>query len=565
LKLSPQLRRRNQWANWRGDKVVYNSRTRGKASSTDPSTWSSFEQACKRDPARLAYVFSHDDGLVGLDVDGCRNPETGEIDARGTEIMDRFPDLYWEVSLNSTGLHGIGYGTLPIDTSGKHPHGIGIFHHSRYFVMTGRPLRGYEMLGSFGDGLADWYFETFGRPTPDQSRNTAPLTVTLDDHGIIEQIRRWPDGDRLMSGDNAGYDDYSKPRMVLANKIWKHTNDPEQIARILRVADLFDPANSEQQRDRKAKSDALKAIQTCTGSRYGDHPHLRVVAEPANTDELESLSKPELIRIIHEQTATIAERDRRIESQQRTIRYERSLNTDIETILAASDIEAGPKLTAIGLYIEITQQHERGRQPDEERGFQIPAVWISRRTGITPKTSNRHLQVLDGKKIIDRKVVNLTKGEEAIDNETGEILTVDVPRKVGFIASTAEAIVTNIADYRRQEDDEGRDELGKQRHGGKRTPRCPDHPNAGTVKKWTIHCAECDMPLDADDGIPNLGTPEHYDEDVATSKDIPKMGTPSSDGVGPPKMPYSPPPPGSPTPIRPAPTLDEQFVANGWD
>jgi putative DNA primase/helicase len=86
-KIPQELKSLKQWIVWkmirRGNdltKVPY--QTNGKlASSTDRSTWTSFEEVEKAAPqySGAGFVFSADDPYCGLDFDACRNPETGEV------------------------------------------------------------------------------------------------------------------------------------------------------------------------------------------------------------------------------------------------------------------------------------------------------------------------------------------------------------------------------------------------------------------------------------------------------------------------------------------------------
>jgi putative DNA primase/helicase len=78
--LIPQdLRARPQWVCWkleeRGGKTtkVPYSPNGQHAKSSDPATWTTFEEACKasRDYAGVGYVFSPDDPFVGIDLDDC--------------------------------------------------------------------------------------------------------------------------------------------------------------------------------------------------------------------------------------------------------------------------------------------------------------------------------------------------------------------------------------------------------------------------------------------------------------------------------------------------------------
>jgi len=76
-----ELRERPQWVVWRAlerqgriTKVPYRADGNGRASSTDPATWATFDQAVAGADALTAdgigYVFSQDDPYFGLDLDG---------------------------------------------------------------------------------------------------------------------------------------------------------------------------------------------------------------------------------------------------------------------------------------------------------------------------------------------------------------------------------------------------------------------------------------------------------------------------------------------------------------
>ncbi len=79
-----ELRERLQWVTWKlenGTKVPYNARTGRRASSTDPSTWASYAEACAaaqhRHHVGVGYVFAPDDPYVGIDLDDCRPGRAG--------------------------------------------------------------------------------------------------------------------------------------------------------------------------------------------------------------------------------------------------------------------------------------------------------------------------------------------------------------------------------------------------------------------------------------------------------------------------------------------------------
>jgi hypothetical protein len=52
-----------------------------------------------------------DTSIAALDLDHCRDPETGQVDAWAQEILDASPAAYVEVTVSGTGLRIIGIAT----------------------------------------------------------------------------------------------------------------------------------------------------------------------------------------------------------------------------------------------------------------------------------------------------------------------------------------------------------------------------------------------------------------------------------------------------------------------
>lgn len=114
------------------------------AKSNDPATWATFEVAerlCKVESFDgLGFVFYADDPYVGIDLDNCRNPATGEVNAWGTEVLAKFGG-YAEASPSGTGVHIIGRGLIPDGRGHKSKAGEAnaweAYDRLRYFCMTG--------------------------------------------------------------------------------------------------------------------------------------------------------------------------------------------------------------------------------------------------------------------------------------------------------------------------------------------------------------------------------------------------------------------------------------------
>lgn len=153
------LRMFPHWILWRNEnrdhkptKVPYTV-FGGLAKSNDHTTWSAYsvaERALSAKYAGLGFVFKEGGGLVGVDLDGCRNPETGHIQPWAGKILAAL-DSYSEVSPSGTGVKVFVKGSLK--TAGKKKeldldaiHGktpaIEVYDRGRYFAVTGDHLPG---------------------------------------------------------------------------------------------------------------------------------------------------------------------------------------------------------------------------------------------------------------------------------------------------------------------------------------------------------------------------------------------------------------------------------------
>ncbi|MBA3474388.1 MAG: hypothetical protein H0T57_14380 [Rubrobacter sp.] len=140
-----ELKKRPQWVCWRyalnnkgkWTKRPYNPRTGRMASHCELMTWSGFEivlEAYKADEYDgVGFVFCSGDPYTGVDLDGCRNPETGEVEAWAAEIV-RDLDSYTELSPSGKGLHIITKGKVPKVL--KLPY-IEMYSIERFFTMSG--------------------------------------------------------------------------------------------------------------------------------------------------------------------------------------------------------------------------------------------------------------------------------------------------------------------------------------------------------------------------------------------------------------------------------------------
>lgn len=187
-----ELRKLKQWVNWTGSKVPLHPRTLNSASSTDPATWGTFKRALANvEQGRadgIGFMFTEDDPYVGIDLDKCRDPETGVLEEWAEQIVQRF-NSYTEVSISGTGVHICVRGVL----SGKGrntPRGE-MYDRNRYFTFTGNRVDGTPSDINERAEEVDILYEELG---PDASGGltsaTQPMTPPgscLEDDEVIDR------------------------------------------------------------------------------------------------------------------------------------------------------------------------------------------------------------------------------------------------------------------------------------------------------------------------------------------------------------------------------------------
>src|SRR5215208_1770448 len=142
------MRDLRQWVVWRSEerhggptKVPYSPTTGQRASSTNPKSWASYQQAvraCKEHGYDgIGFVFTVEDGLCGVDLDGCLDPKTGELEGWARQLVEEL-DSYTEISPSGTGVHILIRATL---SEGRNRKGrFEAYDRGRYFTVSGRHL-----------------------------------------------------------------------------------------------------------------------------------------------------------------------------------------------------------------------------------------------------------------------------------------------------------------------------------------------------------------------------------------------------------------------------------------
>jgi hypothetical protein len=155
LQCVDELRTYDQWVGWKKEpdpprskpkKVPINPRSQFEkwASSTDPKTWGTYDGAvacvARLRLAGVGFVLTDEDDFIGIDLDACRDVETGEISPWAQTIL-AFGETYAEVSPSGTGIRMIARGD-PMPAAKSNAAGVEVYFDKRYLTITQAHIEG---------------------------------------------------------------------------------------------------------------------------------------------------------------------------------------------------------------------------------------------------------------------------------------------------------------------------------------------------------------------------------------------------------------------------------------
>jgi hypothetical protein len=140
------LKNSSRWVGWeyrrrkdKWNKIPIDAKTGGPGSSTNVQTWTDWETAwpAYQDGKIGGVGIVLGDGLIGIDLDDCRNVDTAELSPLALEIISTL-NSYTEVSPSGTGVKIIVCGELPEKHRTKNKAGtVEVYSDGRYFTLTG--------------------------------------------------------------------------------------------------------------------------------------------------------------------------------------------------------------------------------------------------------------------------------------------------------------------------------------------------------------------------------------------------------------------------------------------
>jgi hypothetical protein len=252
-RIPSDLKAHAHWVLWRTEqrdgkptKVPYSAALTGRAACDRPSTWTTFEQALARFNEGqfdgLGFVFTKQSGFVGVDLDKCLDPNTGQMKPEASTIVERLQS-YTERSPSGTGLHVILRGAVP--PGGNRKGGIEFYDDRRYFTVTGDHVQTTPgTIEERSEALKLIHAEVFVPSRINGTRAAQPATspVCLDDAEIIQRASAAKNGHkfaRLFAGDTSGYASQSEADLALCQHLCFWTGgDKSQMDRLFRQSGL---------------------------------------------------------------------------------------------------------------------------------------------------------------------------------------------------------------------------------------------------------------------------------------------------------------------------------------
>lgn len=211
-----ELKAKKRWVGFVSNKTPINPKTNKGAKANDPTTWSTFDNAlffCQQNTHIAGIGYQLGEGIVGIDLDNCRNTESNEIDRWAMEIIEKL-DSYTEISPSGSGVHILikgekhGKGCKKDYQNGK----VEIYDSRHYFTMTGNHLDGTpKILNERTEQLSEVYARVFGSDEKKEMSTVSysPSTPSsLSDRQLIEKALKAKNGDcfdRLWHGDWKGH------------------------------------------------------------------------------------------------------------------------------------------------------------------------------------------------------------------------------------------------------------------------------------------------------------------------------------------------------------------------
>jgi hypothetical protein len=337
-----ELRAMRRWILWRyawrdgkWKKQPISASTRRAINATRPENGCFFAEAyrsykrLRRDGVAdgVGFILAEADGLVGVDLDDIRVPETGEIDYDPEQVV-RSLGSYAEASPSGSGVRILVRGRLPF--GGRRRGHCEVYARQRYVTITGYRLKFAARKVASNQGALDQLVQRwFPNATATVGGGVAAVrrganagvhevrgrAPDLDDEEVVARIRANGKYARLWAGDHGDYRSESEATLALLQRIiWFVGNDAQRIDHLFRQSAMMRPKwDSPRGSSTWGQIVIAKALQTHTGRRGGAlAPKEKVNKNRESHTPLYSLSVShdrDPVAVIHECVPDRAPRD----------------------------------------------------------------------------------------------------------------------------------------------------------------------------------------------------------------------------------------------------------------
>jgi primase-polymerase (primpol)-like protein len=225
------------------------------AAVDNPATWTTFAQAAAAHAAGIGsgLGFVLGDGVLGIDLDHVRDPQTGAIVEWARDVLADL-NTWCHISPSETGAHAFCLATKPPGSRSniRFPDGSAFEWYSagRFFTINGNTLTGCppELAHVSDDMLAELYQSMLARrpqrpqTAPPAMRSPQPVD-DLNDRELLERMFRSRNGNVLAAlwhGNFEGFPSQSEAdiRLVSALVFWTG-RDPARVDYLFRQSGLM--------------------------------------------------------------------------------------------------------------------------------------------------------------------------------------------------------------------------------------------------------------------------------------------------------------------------------------
>jgi putative DNA primase/helicase len=233
--------------NGKATKLPINPYTGKLASSTDPNTWGTIQDAeqllrntnryAKYKPQYIGLCLHKGLNITAIDLDNVIDPVTGEIEDWALDIIEKM-DSYTEISQSGKGIHIYAKGLKP-PSFGSRSDKIEIYNHARFILVTNQSFQKMRPLRDASNEIQELCLQHL-KEAPQTTTKTIDeekLSPTMSDDEITTKASLARNGDKFkrlfVDGNISEYnEDPSRADQALMNMLAFWTQDEEQLERL---------------------------------------------------------------------------------------------------------------------------------------------------------------------------------------------------------------------------------------------------------------------------------------------------------------------------------------------